>query len=467
MRFASLPEWLAWLETCHPRAIDLGLERVSRVGQQLGLAVEGGGTRRFAHKIVTVGGTNGKGSCVATLESLLLARQLKVGAYTSPHLVRYNERVRVNGAEVSDAQLCAAFAAVDAARGDISLTYFEFGTLAAFELFAAAGLDVAILEVGLGGRLDAVNIVAPDIAVITSIDLDHLDWLGTTREAIAREKAGILRNGITCVCAEINPPATLLSAFDNLHATTLLRDRDFGCSVASGRLSLYVTALSGAVAESGAAAESGAVADAKCVSANAQRIDVEGLPQPALPLPSVAAALQAAVLLRDITPIGWIEDRQFLTDLMRRLRLTGRCQHFDVNGVDVVVDVAHNPAGAAFLAQHLQFSPVSGKTLAVFTMLADKDLAAAIRATKSQISAWFIAELPGVARARAASAVAQVLTDEGAQMISVDENLRQAYNRARDLAHPGDRIVVFGSFHVAGELLPVIVTEQVDDNDQA
>jgi len=448
MRFTSLTEWLAWLETFHPQAIELGLARIATVAQRMALG-DTVGSRRVAKKIITVAGTNGKGSCVATLESLLKALGLSVGAYSSPHLLRYNERVRVNGNEVTDAQLCDAFAIVDAARGDTSLTYFEFGTLAAFELFARANLDVAILEVGLGGRLDAVNLLAPDIAVITSIDIDHTDWLGDTREAIGREKAGILRDGIVCVCGDDDPPSSLQQMMRDLQTRNFMSGVDFRFGVDDNGFFFHGRDLKG------------------------HGVKAVALPVPALPLPSVAMALQAALLLTnavkwpDAVDSHWIQDEALLSSVLSGLHLAGRCQTFDSDGVEIVVDVAHNPAGARYLYRHLQARPAAGKTLAVFTMLADKDLDASITAIKSLITAWFVAEMPGVARARPARDVADALFRQGIHMISVSKNLRQAFARARILAQPGDRIVIFGSFHVAAELLPRVMKQQVDDDGEA
>lgn len=441
MRFASLNDWLAWLETCHPQAIDLGLERIAAVASRMNLGASG--SRQIAKKIITVGGTNGKGSCVATLEALFMSLGLAVGAYTSPHLLRYNERVRVGGSEVADAQLCDAFVAVDAARGDTSLTYFEFGTLAAFDVFARADLDVAILEVGLGGRLDAVNLLAPDVAVITSIDLDHTDWLGDTREAIAREKAGILREGICCVCGEDDPPASLLKVMAELHTRSFMSGDAFAFGSDDDGFFFRGRVLDGS------------------------RVQASALPLPALPWPSVAMALQAALLLPELVEPRWIHDHDLLVRVLSNLRLAGRCQSFDADGVEIIVDVAHNPAGARYLCRHLQARPATGRTLAVFTMLADKDLDASIDAMKALVTAWFVAELPGVARARPARDVADALFRHGIHMISVSKNLRQALGRARMLAQPGDRIVIFGSFHVAAELLPRVMKQQVEDDGEA
>lgn len=455
MRFASLDQWLAWMESCHPQAIELGLDRIAHVAQAMGLvAIElaaapdtafsresssgaasspARSPRRIARKIVTVAGTNGKGSCVAALESMLRAHGLRVGSYTSPHLTRYNERVRIDGVEVDDAQLCEAFATVDAARGSVSLTYFEFGTLAAFHLFAQSQLDVAILEVGLGGRLDAVNLLDADIAVITSIALDHVDWLGSTREAIGSEKAGILRAGIAFICGDTDPPASLRDAARANATRNFFVGEAYQYSVGDGGFWFC-----------GRKDDGGAV-------------EFRGLPAPSLPWPSVAMALQALCLLDDLVA----PDAAVLSETFAGLALAGRFQRFVQDGVEIIVDVAHNPAGARFLCQQLQARPAAGRTLAVFTMLADKDLTGSIEEMKPAVTAWFVAELPGVVRARPARDVADALFRAGIHMISVSKNLKQAFARSKMLAQPGDRIVLFGSFHVAGELLPRLQRQAV------
>lgn len=220
----SLGEWLAYLERLHPSAIDMGLERSREVAQRLGLG-------KPAPLVVTVTGTNGKGSTCAFLASLIAAQGQRVGVYSSPHLLRYNERVLLDGREASDEELCRAFTAVEAARGEISLTYFEMGTLAAFWLFERAQLDAVVLEVGLGGRLDAVNLVDADLALITSIGLDHADWLGDTRESVAFEKAGIMRAGMPALCGDLDPPQPLLEQAVTLDTPLFLRGRDYDLNV--------------------------------------------------------------------------------------------------------------------------------------------------------------------------------------------------------------------------------------------
>lgn len=262
----SLADWLSYLEQLHPTAIDMGLERSREVARRLGLG-------RPAKRVVTVTGTNGKGSTCALLAELLREQGLSVGVYSSPHLLRYNERVRIDGVEAGDAQLCDAFSAVEAARGEISLTYFEMGTLAAFWLFERAGLDFAVLEVGLGGRLDAVNLIDADLALITSIGLDHADWLGDTRESVAFEKAGILRAGKPALCGDLDPPQPLLEQVAALGAPLYLRGRDYDLALADHGWHW------------------------RGLAADGQALALHDLPLLGLPMENAALALQAYALL--------------------------------------------------------------------------------------------------------------------------------------------------------------------------
>lgn len=413
---SSLPEWLAWMESHHPRGIELGLERVARVARRLG--IDPGGAR-----VVTVAGTNGKGSCVAALEAGLLAAGQRVGCYTSPHLLQYNERVRINGHDASDAALCAAFERVYAVLEDTSLTYFEFGTLAALLLFAAAELDVWVLEVGLGGRLDAVNLLDADIAVITSIDLDHQDWLGSSRDSIAAEKVGIARVGRPLVVAEADPPAVIVERARVIEAPLYrIGDAfDLKASAAMERLQWWVSDASGQQYEG-------------------------DMPSARLPLPSLAAALQVLCLLQ-------VAPSPVLLAALAAARLPARFQRARVEGVEVIVDVAHNPAAAALLARRLDGLPAVGRTCALFGVMADKDVEGMIDALGSRIDAWFLAELADLPRALPPSELAARIHARGHHMISVSRNLRQAWRRVLSLLGEGDRLVVFGSFHVAGPVL--------------
>lgn len=364
MRFELLEDWLRWQESCHPVAIDLGLERVSQVAQRLGLLPA-------TSKVITVAGTNGKGTCVAALEALVQDAGFTCGVYSSPHILRYNERIRINGYFASDADICRAFAAIDEARGDISLTYFEFGTLAALFLFHEAGLSYWVLEVGLGGRLDATNIVDADIAVITSIALDHTEWLGPDRESIGREKAGISRPGIPLVCADFDPPASVLEVAKQQGCQLLQIGADFGfCESPQGTV-FWVRDLQGAP------------------------ISVH------LPQPSLAAAMQVGRLLNLFVDLP--------VAAFARISLPGRLEYVVVGGRSVILDVAHNPAAFAYLAQGLRNRHPEEKFLIVVAMMADKDLEESLAAFDGVVESWHLTTIPGFARAASTVQLRQAL----------------------------------------------------------
>jgi dihydrofolate synthase / folylpolyglutamate synthase len=415
-RPTTLPAWLAYLETLHPKAIAMGLDRVEAVRSRMGVVL--------ACPVITVTGTNGKGSTCALLDAMLAAAGFRTGLYTSPHLVRYNERVRIAGREATDAELLAAFDAVEDARAPergagepTPLTYFEFGTLAALWLFARAGLDAAILEVGLGGRLDAVNVVDADVAVVTSIDLDHVDYLGPTREDIAREKAGIFRAGRPVVCADPAPPAPLLDHAAALGAPVTLLGRDYGC-VGEGAQWQYR-------------------------GPGGRRF---GLPHPALrgahQLVNAATALAVLDLVHARLPVtaGAIRDGLLGVALPGRLQvLPGR--------PTVVLDVAHNPHAAQVLSAALGTMGFHRRTLAVFGMLADKDIAGVVAAVAPRIDAWYVATLPGP-RGAAAAALQATLLGAGVAPAAIRafDDVGTALPAARGDADEADRILVFGSF---------------------
>lgn len=417
MSFTTLHDWLAWQETQHAKQIDLGLERTRPVLQRMGL-------ERPPHTVITVAGTNGKGSSVAFLEAILRAAGYRVGAYSSPHLLRYNERVRLHGVEVSDAELCASFARIDAARAGTSLTYFEFGTLAAFDIFQRAQLDVAVLEVGLGGRLDTVNLLDADAALVTSVGIDHVEYLGPDRDSIGREKAGIFRAGRPAVCADPDPPRSLLAYAEALQAPLYRLGRDFDYHAHGATWAWW------------------------CRGASARRY--EGLPRPALPgafqLQNAAGALMALESLRGKLNISPAHIAQGLTSAA----LCGRFQIFP-GPITRVVDVAHNPHGAAVLAATLREHPVAGRTFAVFAMLADKDIAGVAQAMRGAIDAWYVATLHAP-RAAAAADIAQHLHALNSTVYQ-HADLNAAYRHAMADAQPGDRVVVFGSFYTVGEVL--------------
>ncbi|MFZ6047134.1 bifunctional tetrahydrofolate synthase/dihydrofolate synthase [Pseudomonas sp. CR3202] len=414
----TLADWLSYLEQLHPTAIDMGLERSREVASRLGLG-------RPAPKVITVTGTNGKGSTCAFLAALLRAQGLKVGVYSSPHLLRYNERVQVNGLEATDQALCDAFAAVEAARGEISLTYFEMGTLAAFWLFQRAGLDAVVLEVGLGGRLDAVNLVDADLALVTSIGLDHADWLGDTRESVAFEKAGIFRAGKPALCGDLDPPRPLLEQASALAAPLFLRGRDFDLAVGEGGWHW------------------------RGVNASGQVLELHDLPLLDLPMENAALALQAYALLG----MPWQPD--ILQAALQGTRVTGRLDrrriHWRGKTVSLLLDVGHNPHAAEFLAARLAAQPLAGRRLAVFGLLSDKDLDGVLHALQTQFAHWAVAPLP-TPRSRPAAELQAALTNLRAS-VSVHQNIAAALETQCEQATANDEILVFGSFYSVAEAL--------------
>jgi dihydrofolate synthase/folylpolyglutamate synthase len=411
----TLDAWLVRLEQLHPSAIDLGLERVRRVKDALGLSP--------SFPVITVGGTNGKGSTCAYLEAILAAAGYRTGLYTSPHLLRYNERVRVAGVEAGDAELVAAFERVDAARGEVSLTYFEFGTLGAMLQFVAAQVDVAILEVGLGGRLDAVNVFEPDAAIVTGVDLDHMDYLGESREKIGFEKAGIYRASRPAICSDPQPPTSLLEHAGRIGANLYRIDEAFHASRQNGSWSYRGQAWS-----------------------------FTGLPLPAMPgahqLRNAAAALAALETLQDRLPVSEAAISQGLLDA----RVAGRFQCFGANP-QTVLDVAHNPQAAHALAGSLLENPVPGRTLAVVGMLADKDAAEVIDALAACVDAWWVCR-PDSPRTLAAEALAETVREHAQDVpVTVRSAPLEAYRAALSAARDGDRILVFGSFYTVASVL--------------
>ncbi|HLX81670.1 MAG TPA: bifunctional tetrahydrofolate synthase/dihydrofolate synthase [Burkholderiales bacterium] len=404
MSVGSLPDWLAYIERQHPQSIALGLDRVRQVFSALKI--------KISCPVVTVGGTNGKGSTCAMLESVLGFAGYRTGLYTSPHLLRYNERVRIAGREAEDATFAEAFAEVESARGSIPLTYFEFGTLAAFVLFSKANLDAAVLEVGLGGRLDAVNVVDADCAVLTSVGIDHVEFLGDTRETIGAEKAGIFRAGRPAVVADPDPPRSVLGS----DAKLLLLGRDFGYQPQGTQWSYWGPA--------------------------GKR---SGLAHPALrgamQLRNASAAFAALDALREKLPIAMQDVRRALAEVT----LPGRFQVLP-GRPQVVLDVAHNPEAAAALAANLGDSGYSPETIAVFGMLRDKDIAGVVRAVASRITRWHLATLPGP-RGADAGLLAGVLRELRIQTpIAEHGSVAEALAVAKNEAAENDKIVVFGSF---------------------
>jgi dihydrofolate synthase/folylpolyglutamate synthase len=400
--------------------VELGLERVSAVANRLQLLP-------VAQPVVTVAGTNGKGSTVAVLEALLNEAGYCTGVFTSPHLLRFNERIRVAGVDASDTEITDAFITIEEARGGVSLTYFEFATLAALLIFKRRSPDVVVLEVGLGGRLDAVNIVHPSVAVITSIDLDHQAWLGETRGEIAREKAGIMRSGIPVVIADPDPPHELLRCVTEVAASpALYLGREFTVAVAQGEWRAVLQGVDGGPRQ---------LTPQRCGSL---------LPE------NICAAVQAALLL----------GIEFSDDCLSRALATaapvGRRQVRRVAGRDYVLDVAHNPASVVKLLEYLSVTICSGKTICLFSVMSDKDVQTIVDVATGHFDAWFLADQPENKRAAGAAGIAALLSDAGETMISISKNLRQALRRAQGIMATGDRLVVFGSFYTVAGVLPLL-----------
>ncbi|MGH8502651.1 MAG: bifunctional tetrahydrofolate synthase/dihydrofolate synthase [Gammaproteobacteria bacterium] len=419
MRFGKLEDWLRWQQSLHPHTIELGLERVGDVARRLGLA-------KPPHKVITVAGTNGKGSCTAMLEAILVDAGYRVGSYTSPHLLRYNERVRVQQVTVSDLALCQAFDRIDLARQSVSLSYFEFGTLAAMLIFADSGLDVAIMEVGLGGRLDAVNLLDPDLALITSIDLDHTEWLGTDREAIGFEKAGIMRAGRPVVCGDPEPPASIAA-----HAAAV-----------GARLSQLGADFSYRREDGGWTWQAGLTEYAQ-------------LPLPALrgeiQLQNAATVLAGLTLLAASLPV----DQASISSGLRRVSLAGRYQRL-AGTPEVILDVAHNPAGARALAATLRAAPPAGRMHGVFAVLADKDAASMVDALEGQVDHWYLAANHSE-RALPITELQKLFGQRAAARVECFDGVAQAYRAARAAAAARDRIIVFGSAFTVAEVLALDV----------
>lgn len=420
LRTDSLTTWLRYLEVLHPQAIDLGLERVRAVWERLG-------SPRPAPVCITVGGTNGKGSTVAFLSAMLGAAGHRVGSYTSPHLLRYNERVRVGAEEASDAQLVTAFAEIDAARAEISLSYFEFGTLAAFLVLARAGLDVAVLEIGLGGRLDAVNLIDADAAILTSVDLDHQEFLGNTREQIGWDKAHIYRSGRPAILAAVDPPETVFRVAQGMGAQLRV---------------LPPTADTGAEVWT-------------CPLPDAAPLR---LPPPALSAPcqrrNATAAIWAWWCLRDRLRF----DAAAAAEGVALARVRGRLERLP-RRIETIVDVAHNPEAARELARWLQRHPRES-TVAVFAALGDKGLAGIVQPLRQAFAAWIICDLRMVSsRAADPEAQAAALRALGvADSIEVAEGgaMTHALALADQRAGAAGRVVVFGSFFTVSAALASI-----------
>lgn len=403
----SLNQWLSYLESIHSKNIDMGLDRVKQVLSRLDLD--------FSDKtVITVAGTNGKGTTCVMLEQTALLLNKTVGVYSSPHLLDYRERVRVNAEMLSEAQHCEAFRAIEAARQDTSLTYFEFGTLAGLYLLAHARLEVVLLEVGLGGRLDAINVIDPDIAVITGIALDHQDWLGDTREAIATEKAGILRPGIRAVIGDPEPPGTLFEAVNVSQADALFQTKDFSFEIGSDNRWVW-----------------------QCNDCS-----FSDLPMPRIPIQNASTALAVMVQAE------WPLTSDIVREGLQLSSLSGRFQIIAQSPL-TIVDVAHNPQATAHLVEKIKSTEFQHLHLVV-AMLADKDIKGSLAPFNDLVGDCYVASL-GVPRGAKSSTLAALMTDN--QVVSEYETVNQAYKQAKHRAADGDLIVVFGSFFTVAAVL--------------
>ncbi len=447
LTISSLADWLSWQESLHPNPIDLGLTRFNRTLHALKW-------RRPACPVITVAGTNGKGSSVALLNRMLTCASYRVGTFTSPHLLRYNERITVADEAVSDASLVAAFERIDRARGADTLTFFEFNALAALLVFETACLDVIVLEVGLGGRLDAVNAVDCDVALVTSIALDHCAWLGNDLDTIGREKAGIFRNARPAVFGSRDMPNSIATVASETGAGLLRLGVDFDYEQGDYEQGDY---------------EQGDYEQGDYERGDYERGDrrwswragdslgkrhIEDLPWPALigdiQFDNAAAVLAVLTTLHSRLPVSEAAIRQGLSTVS----LPGRFQQLMVSGVPWILDVAHNPAAAHTLATQLAATRGAhgGRTIAVCGILGDKDIEGVLNELLRSVDQWLVAGLPG-ARAVPAEALADRLQRGGAQEVASDESVAAACDRACALAGPGDRVVVFGSFLTVGGAL--------------
>ncbi|GAB3520211.1 bifunctional tetrahydrofolate synthase/dihydrofolate synthase [Photobacterium alginatilyticum] len=412
---APLADWLTYLENLHTSAIDLGLDRASRVAQR-------GQLTKPAPHVITVAGTNGKGSTCAILEAILLDAGYKVGVYSSPHLVRYNERVRINGAELADDEHSRAFAAIEMYRQDVSLSLFEFGTLAALELFRRHQVEVVILEVGLGGRLDATNIVDHDVSVITSLAVDHVDWLGDDIEVIGYEKAGIFRSQKPAICGQPNPPATVPAHADDIGAKLYQVGYQFDYKQSENSWSWHCGAF-----------------------------DLNDLPLPSLPLPNAATALMALGAAElDISD-------ENIANGLAKASLPGRMERVSDSPL-VIMDVAHNPHSAQYFARQLALVKQrenKGRIHAVVAMLHDKDIAATVAEMHDVVDVWYPASLEGPRAATADEIIAHLPGD--CQPYPTPE---QAYDTALTEAGDEDMVIVFGSFYTVGQISSHLASTQ-------
>ncbi|GBL32567.1 bifunctional protein FolC [Methylophilaceae bacterium] len=414
----NLTDWLGYIESIHPSTIDLTLERIKIVIERLNLDI--------SFPILTVGGTNGKGSTCSILESIYKEAGYKVACYTSPHFLNFNERIKIQALAVSDEVICEAFSRIESAREGVTLTYFEYGTIAAMIIFSKAHVDVAILEVGLGGRLDAVNVFDADCAIVTTVDLDHMDYLGHTREAIGFEKAGIYRTEKTAICGDFDPPQSLINYAEFIHADLKIIGKDFGYEAHHDSFDFLI--------------------DSTFVMN--------------LPLPKLQGDFQLANATNALMAVKAMEDKLPLTEISIQKGITltllpGRFQEVK-KMPSLIFDVAHNPQAARSLSHNLKTHVVPGKTIAVFSILKDKDIFGVINVLNLDIDDWFIAEIQNERAASIETISNTIQKINPSAHIEAFRNIQEAYQFASKEVTRNDRIIVFGSFFTVADIMKII-----------
>jgi len=406
---SSLDDWLSWMESCHPSEIELGLDRIRKVADNLSIDLSGS-------TVVTVAGTNGKGSTISYLQSIYLQAGYSVGAFTSPHFLEYNERVKINGRCASDQQLCEVFNRINQARGEIPLTYFEFGTLAALLVFADETPDLVLLEVGLGGRLDAVNIIDADISIVTTVALDHTDWLGDNREDIGFEKAGVFRAGRPAICGDLNPPDSIAKTARELKAKLFQSGQEYSFLEVDNSWHW------------------------KGVSSQGLAVEVESIPLPSLPLPNAATALQACQFIP--LEVSFEQLKQGISSA----RLTGRMQKITQTGVNYFLDVAHNPEAAEHLNK--QLSQLNGAKWLVLGMLADKDCQSVVRTLESCFERIYLVTLE-TARGLTGDDLQGFFSEESDTRVK--QSVTDAIGEIKTANNVPENVIIAGSFFTVAE----------------
>jgi len=414
----NLNDWIGYIESIHPSTIDLTLERIKIVIERLNLDI--------SFPILAIGGTNGKGSTCSILESIYKEAGYKVACYTSPHFLHFNERIKIQAVAVSDELICEAFSRIESAREGVTLTYFEYGTIAAMIIFSEAHVDVAILEVGLGGRLDAVNVFDADCAIVTTVDLDHMDYLGHTREAIGFEKAGIYRTEKTAIFGDFDPPQSLIKHAELIHADLKIIGKDFGYEVHHDSFDFLI--------------------DSSFVMN--------------LPLPKLQGDFQLANATNALMALKAMEDKLPLTEISIQKGITltllpGRFQEVKTMP-SLIFDVAHNPQAARSLSHNLKTHVVLGKTIAVFSILKDKDIFGVIQVLNLDIDAWFIAEIQNERAASIENISNAIQKINPSAHIEAFKNIQEAYQFASKEVTRNDRIIVFGSFFTVADIMKII-----------